>query len=193
MTIIKLQKAAMFALDARIVLFIFTALSLVIASSIYHYFIEAEYGKVFSDARTIAYGVTTYMKDLKVSIADTVDPAENSDSKELYMFYNLLNDTHVWGIKASRWAGPYINLKSISLHDSILGSSYRLTRLSDSLSSTCADSQFNPCFIFLKFTKVSEELCDGIEKFASGANLTSLQRQGTVGLCELYIKLTPDF
>lgn len=188
-----IKKGAMFGLDARIALLIFSSVSLLASAVIIGTYKEIKYDKVFSEAYTISQGLTMLMKDLNVSIYDSVDKNETLDNKELFSFENLLSDSNVIASFKSRWNGPYIKINYKENIEPTLNSKFRLARLAEDLSTTCNDSKSNPCYIYLKFKDVEKNKCNYLKDLSTVKKMLPVKTQEDLNTCDLFIKLTLDY
>ncbi|MCP4355537.1 MAG: hypothetical protein GY793_07880 [Proteobacteria bacterium] len=186
------KKGAMFALDARIALAIYSFVSMVILAYTINYFKQVDYNRFLSDVDIISKSVILYIRDTKAPVFSTVNQTDPLDTQELDTFANLQTSTKVIAPYNTRWNGPY--LMTNYQEDPFLGVPFRLATLSDTYSTACNDTADNPCYIFLKLESVERSKCDAIYTFATNKDLTKIQRANLTSTdCDLLIQLTSDY
>tara|TARA_Y100001960_G_scaffold327401_1_gene413704 strand:+ start:4936 stop:5535 length:600 start_codon:yes stop_codon:yes gene_type:complete len=94
----KLQKAAMFGLDARIALAIFGALSVISGAALYSAIQQARSTMHFQNIQELGKALEQYYLDNGKSLP------EHTDNQKLKVGYLLQNDESL-----STWKGPYIS------------------------------------------------------------------------------------
>lgn len=189
------KKGAIFGLDGRIAMAVFGILSIFVAASVFSSLNKAVVQKVLAESKQIANAVDDYHKDISRSVFDSLSASVVAqDDIEKAAFTLLVNKTNLNSTFDDRWQGPYLRLSSIGNLENFLNKEYRLVKLSNTLSTTCNDTNTNPCYVFLKFDDLPENDCTIFtdEAAKKGHNEITSQAAGT-GRCDLFIKLTLDY
>jgi hypothetical protein len=186
------KKGAMFGVDARVALAVFAIISIVVVANIYRVLTEINVDKVLAETSVIGAAVDDFHKDMNRSIFDSVDPALTADNKEKTTFMALTKVSNVVAAYQSKWDGPYLKVNYINAVEPFLGTEYRLVKLSRTASTTCDDANTNPCYVFLKFKSLPDEICDAFEEQTSVEGYGKVYRQGAT-TCDILINVAVDY
>jgi hypothetical protein len=187
-----LKKGAMFGLDARICLFIFALVSVLTFSIFYNLYYSLSAEKILAETPAIKHGIEQYHDDMKASIFTSLKFGYNAEQIEDNSFATLAKTGYTRSPYSDRWDGPYIRIKNEDMTDVHLNAKYKLTKLSDSLSTTCNDVKTNKCYIFLTFKGLDLDACDSFNKSAS-KQYSKVQMVSRASDCDVYIKLLEDY
>tara|TARA_Y100001960_G_C14759257_1_gene873057 strand:+ start:638 stop:1207 length:570 start_codon:yes stop_codon:yes gene_type:complete len=187
-----LKKGAMFGVDARVALAVFAILSIVVIANIYRVLTEINVDKVLAETTVIGTAVDDFHKDMNRSIFDSLNSGLSSDDTQTQSFMALTKSNYVASGYRSKWDGPYLKLNYIDANEPFLGTKYRLIRLAKDTGPTCNNTNTNPCYVFLLFRSMTDELCDAFEEQTSVEGYGKVYRSGGA-TCDILINLTIDY
>ncbi len=156
----KLKKAAMFGLDARIALAIFGALSVISGAALYSAIQEANMTSLYIDLREVEKALEAYS-------LDTGDLSFTAGTEELNMLYENARGTVT---NISGWKGPYISAKpngiATTLNHNRLGYLFLRQRIAPNDTHECntnlSSSSSDYYIQFTKYNATGNNLtCDG--------------------------------
>jgi hypothetical protein len=186
------NKAAMFGLDARIALVVIASLSGISGAVLINSLAGINIDKILAEASTIGISVNNYHKDMNKSIFDTLDSALTADELELAAFTVLYKNENLITPYTTKWNGPYIRSQYFNNVEPYLNTPFRLVRKSADNSTTCNDVKTNPCYVFLKFKNLTNDVCDDFEDFTSGKNYAKVYKESSSS-CNILINIALDY
>lgn len=166
------QQGAMFGLDARITLAIFSGLSVLAGYTITTNMDYITGGALTDELNNISDAVDGYHHDLKQDIFKTlISPTPENAIRALYDSENITS-----GRFRARWLGPYIEYRSTNHHKY---GEMRLEKRTERFNTTC-QSTSKTCYLYLTFKNVPLGTIEKVNEDYDGRDEPAPELEGRV-------------
>ncbi|RYG58561.1 MAG: hypothetical protein EON60_12895 [Alphaproteobacteria bacterium] len=158
------QSGALFGLDARIALAIFSVLSVVAGVAVVTNIDSTRAQVLGSELTDTAQALESYHHDLKTDIFLSLSTPSGKNAFQALYDNAVITDSDLSGANLrARWNGPYI--KFTTNQNSRYGEMY-LTKAGASHAQTCSPEDI--CYLYLVYTRVKENIALEANKLLDG-------------------------